>query len=88
LRALYIPDFIKIKEYGDTVTLSGDVFVEKSLVVPEGGEIYGKAESLPAGADASLANSSGGHYYALSGDDYRDRSDTMKWGTGCVNLGR
>jgi hypothetical protein len=49
------------------------------VFIMEGGTIYGKADSLPAGTDAGLANSARGHYMTLSMDD---ESKAAKWGTG------
>jgi hypothetical protein len=55
----------------------GGVLVDNdSTFTMEGGTIYGKAESLPAGTDASLANSAG------IGASLSAVYSTAKWGTG------
>jgi len=58
---------------GGVALLRGGVFIM------EGGTIYGKAESLPAGTNASLANSVRGYYASLTNDG---TDNTAKWGTG------
>jgi hypothetical protein len=57
----------------------GGVVVNRGVFIMEGGTIYGKAESLPAGTDPSLANSANNNVSLHVGnlDD-----TTAKWGTG------
>jgi hypothetical protein len=65
---------------GDEWVSGGGVGVwEGGLFTMEGGTIYGKADSLPAGTDAGLANSVRGYYISLCIDD---ESKAAKWGTG------
>jgi hypothetical protein len=57
-------------------SVGGGVNVDSCTFTMEGGTIYGKAESLPAGTDASLANSAGG------GASLYVYKAAAKWGTG------
>jgi hypothetical protein len=63
---------------------SGGVRVETNAVFTlKGGTIYGKAESLPAGVDASLANSSARNAaLSLGNQDDGQGFAAVKWGTG------
>jgi hypothetical protein len=63
---------------------SGGVRVEKNAVFTlKGGTIYGKAESLPAGVDASLANSAPRQAaLSLGNQDDGEGYAAVKWGTG------
>jgi hypothetical protein len=58
----------------------GGVTVIDGMFIMEGGTIYGKADSLPAGTDASLANNS--QKGASSVLHMRKDTATVKWGTG------
>jgi hypothetical protein len=59
---------------------NGGVWLQnKSTFIMEGGTIYGKADSLPAGTDASLANSINGNWGVALGVY---NNSTARWGTG------
>jgi hypothetical protein len=62
----------------------GGVAVNDSSFIMEGGTIYGKADSLPAGTDASLANNANASNGAVSLRLYRS---TAKWGIGGIYQG-
>jgi hypothetical protein len=69
-----------VNEIGGDGGYGGGVEVrEQSAFVMESGTIYGNAESLPAGTDASLANT----INSQSGASLSMHDDvTAKWGTG------
>jgi hypothetical protein len=52
----------------------------RSVFIMEGGTIYGKADSLPAGTDTSLANIGTGTDFGVALDV--NNMATAKWGTG------
>jgi hypothetical protein len=60
----------------ETFSSHGAVFLNSGAFIMEGGTIYGKADSLPAGTDISLANSGQGVSMWIQ------QNMKVKWGTG------